>query len=91
MEHVRPGKDVVVYAHRGEEWVQTATGGVSTFATLPRWGRNWWGLPAGTACSELLAVVNDHGDHWLWQPARNMELRRYRDALATLNAEFVRS
>jgi hypothetical protein len=67
-----------------------AFGGISTFASSPPPGRGKiWRLPAGAAYSDELALINDHGNHWSWEPAQDMELTRYRELLAALGRNFV--
>ena len=90
LDHVRPNRDVAVYHQNAVNWVRASSGGVSTFAATKPWGRFWWRLPAGTAHDDLLLVYNDHGDHWVWSPARDMELDRYVALLAALNSQFLR-
>ena len=36
------------------------------------------------------AGVHDHSDHWVWEPAQDMELDRYTAMLAALNPQFTR-
>jgi len=36
-----------------------------------------------------LDVFQDHGNHWVWVPVRDMPLSDYVAALATLNPSFV--
>ena len=67
MWHVRVGKDIGVFQINGIEWVAANSGGVSTFSVQPP-GPNWWLLPAGYVYPDELAVVNDHGDHYNWEP-----------------------
>jgi len=81
---------IKVYRRGGAEWVRAGAGGVSTFANRKSWGGIWWRLPGGTAHTDLLIVYNDHGDDWVWEPARNMEFDRYLALLAMLNHEFRR-
>jgi len=32
---------------------------------------------------------NDHGNHWSWEPAQDMELTRYRALLAAVGRNFA--
>ena len=50
----------------------------------------WFRLPAGMDIGPLLLVRNDHDDHWLWEPAHDMKLTDFVDALARVNANFIR-
>jgi len=70
-------------------WVEARSGGISTFAQ-PRPGKAWWMLPAGTPYPDLLLLNNDHGDHFLWEPAAYMPLEQYLDVLRTLEPLFRR-
>jgi hypothetical protein len=89
MDHVRP-IDVMIFIWNGVAWVAGRSGGISTFgsAMLPGQGKIWR-LPAGTAYSDELILNNDHGSHWSWEPAQDMELSRYRALLAVLGRNFV--
>ena len=46
------------------------------------------GLPAGALYSDELHLENDHGDHWSWEPARDMEMTRYRALLTAVGRNF---
>jgi hypothetical protein len=70
--------------------VRAGAGGVSIFASPKPWGGIWWRLPAGTIYSDRLVVYNDHGDHWVCKPARDMEFDNYVALLTTLSREFRR-
>jgi hypothetical protein len=89
MDHVRP-IDATSFTQNGVEWVTARSGGISTFAasTPPGRGRIWR-LPAGVLYSDELWLDNDHGNHWSWEPARDMELTRYRALLAAVGRNFV--
>ena len=90
MDHVRP-VDVVRFVQNSTEWVRGRSGGISTFASSTPPGRGRiWRLPAGTLYLDELHLENDHGDHWSWEPAQDMQLSAYLDGLRALNAEFIR-
>ena len=89
MDRIRP-TDIQIIQKNAVDWVDPATGGISTFDQQIWAARTWWMIPKGTAFSDLLVVRNDHGSHWLWEPAQAMELAEYRKLLADLNAEFCR-
>ena len=89
MDHVRP-IDIAVVQQHGVDWVNPLSGGASTHEHRFRPARAWWLIPKGTVFSDGLVVRNDHGAHWVWEPARSMELREYLRLLADLNAEFLR-
>jgi hypothetical protein len=92
LDHVRPGRDVHVFERDGAEWVEGRSGGVSTFSRMGVQPAIWWRLPVGSSFDEVRLVLwNDHGQHWSWEPARDMPLSEYREALATANAQFVRA
>lgn len=86
---IRIPKDILCFEREGVSWVMARSGGISTFAR-PRRGRNWWILPAQTQYSDMLSLINDHDDHFLWEPAIDMPLDRFRRLLAELEAAFRR-
>jgi hypothetical protein len=88
MDHVRP-MDVSSFTRNGVEWVVARSGGISTFASLPPGHGRIWRLPAGVLYSAELALNNDHGAHWSWEPAQDMELSRYRALLSAVGRNFV--
>jgi hypothetical protein len=73
MTHVRIGKDIVTYLNGGVQWVGARSGGVSTFSSQGP-GKNWWHLPSGFDYPDELFVVNDHGNHYNWEPNVGMTL-----------------
>ena len=93
LDAVRPGIDVSVKLVKGTNWVEgTPNGGASTRSSiypLRRASSRWWHLPAGSPYSSQLMVRNDHGHHWLVEPATDMPLNAYEDLLRTLNGLFV--
>jgi len=88
MNRVRP-KDVKLYERNGELWVASNSGGISTFSVLGR-GKNWWQLDEGTAISGELRLVNDYGNHWLWEPVYSMPLNDYENALQAIGDRFYK-
>lgn len=89
MGHVRP-VDVVSFIQNGTEWVRGRSGGISTFSSLTPPGRGRiWRLPLGTPYPDELHLENDHDDYWSWEPARDMEVARYRALLAAVGRNFV--
>ena len=91
MERVRPGRDAIIRVRKGAEWVEGRRIGVSTSASITNLqGGTWWCLPAGSEYrDDILFVVNDHHDHYAWQPERDMTLMEFKEALATLNRNFL--
>jgi len=89
MDHVRPNRDIIVAHQNGVDWVRPVTGGVSTRERTFWPHRGWWRLPKATPFSNLLTARNDHDDHWVWEPAQDMEFAEYVRLLAGLNREFV--
>ena len=65
------------------------SGGVSTFAS-PGPGRNWWVLPAGADYPDEISVINDHGDHYNWEPNVDLPLADFVALLATVESAFTR-
>jgi hypothetical protein len=87
MTQVRIGKDIDTYLVNGTEWVEAHSGGISTFS-LQGPGRNWWLLASGIAYSDDLLVVNDHGNHYNWEPNVDMPLSDYIALLAAIEGSF---
>jgi hypothetical protein len=92
MHRVRPDRDAIIKVSSGVEWVKGREIGVSTSARFTNLqGGTWWCLPAGSEYrNDLLFVVNDHDDHYAWQPERDMTLMEFKEALAILNQNFLR-
>jgi hypothetical protein len=91
MHRVRSGRDAIIKVRNGVEWVKGRKIGVSTSARITNLqGGTWWCLPAGSEFrDDILFVVNDHHDHYAWQPERDMTLMEFKEALATLNQNFL--
>jgi hypothetical protein len=70
-------------------WVVARSGGVSTFS-VPGIGNNWWRLPQGYIYPDILYVVNDHGNHYNWEPTIDMPLSEYVVLLAEVNPYFIK-
>ena len=89
MDHVRLGKDISPFEKDGALWVTARSGGVSTFS-MQGFGRNWWRLPQGYAYPDTLYVVNDHGNHYSWEPRVEMPVADYVALLAAVNPHFMK-
>ena len=89
MDHVRVGKDISPFERGGVLWVAARSGGVSTFSSQGV-GTHWWLLPRGYTYSDTLAVVNDHGNHYNWEPRADMLLAEYITLLVEVNAHFIK-
>jgi hypothetical protein len=76
MDRLRP-IDIPVIQQNGVDWVTPLSGGVSTNEQRLAPARAWWLLPSGTIFNALLVVRNDHGSHWVWEPAQGMELAEF--------------
>lgn len=87
MTRVRIGKDIVAFQLNGVDWVVARSGGVSTFSA-PGPGKNWWLLPAGFDYPDELLVVNDHGNHYNWEPNINLTLADFIALLGTTESAF---
>jgi hypothetical protein len=85
LARVRVGKDVITYQHGGVEWVRAHSGGVSTFSVQGP-GMHWWLLSAGADYPTEISVVNDHGDHYNWEP--DMTLADFLALLASVESGF---
>ncbi|MBD2193978.1 MULTISPECIES: hypothetical protein [Calothrix] len=83
MDNVRLNKDIATFEENGTIFVMTtlpdgtSPGGISTFASIGR-GRNWWKLDQDIDIAAELKLVNDRGNHWLWQPQDIMPLETYK-------------
>jgi hypothetical protein len=82
-------QDVVMFDRDGELWVQASSGGISTFAVMGR-GKNWWRLDEGMDIPMGLRVVNDYGNHYLWEPGYTMRLVDYVTALEAIGGLFYK-
>jgi hypothetical protein len=89
MDHVRLGKDIAPFEKDGVLWVAARSGGVSTFS-MQGFRRNWWRLPQGYAYPDALSVVNDHGNHYSWEPRVEMPVADYVALLAAVNPHFMK-
>ena len=87
LAQVRIGKDVVGYQKSGVDWVVAGSGGVSTFSVQGP-GKNWWVLPAGYDYPVEISVVNDHGNHYSWEPNVDLTLADYLAILAAVEPAF---
>lgn len=87
MNHVRIGKDVEAFLRDGVDWAQAGSGGVSTFSS-PGPGSPWWVLPAEFEYPDDLVVVNDHGNHFSWEPRFDMPLADFVAILESLESAF---
>ena len=88
MDSVRP-IDVSIFMQNGVEWVSGRSGGISTFASpTPPGNGKIWRLRVGSSYSDELHLENDFADHWLWEPAHDMEMTRYRALLADVGLKF---
>jgi hypothetical protein len=87
LTHVRIGKDIVAFPSGGTDWVSARSGGVSTFSVQGP-GPNWWLLAAGFDHPDDLLVVNDHGDHYNWEPNVDLPLADYIRLLASVEPAF---
>ena len=87
MAHVRLGKDIVTFQKSGDDWVAARSGGVSTFSAQGP-GTNWWCLPAGFDYPDELCVINDHGNHYNWEPSVDLPLAEFLAWLASVESAF---
>lgn len=90
MDKVRRGKDIEVYDVSGEMWVRAGTGGISTFAVPGQLRGTLWRLDAGYNYGDLLLVWNDSGQHWSWEPNKDMSLIAFEAALRETHTAFTR-
>lgn len=80
--------DIQHYNYNGVIWVQSGTGGVSTFSQPTRTRGRWWKLDAGYDYHNLLLVWNDHANHWSWEPVKDVSLSDYVSFLTLANVGF---
>jgi hypothetical protein len=90
-DHFVPG-EITIEARNGVNWVLgPKQGGASTKETPMGLRGTWYRLPDGTIYNNsVLFLWNDYADHWSWEPAQDMQLDAYLDALRALSAKFVR-
>lgn len=88
MDRVRP-QDVSIYEDNDQRWVMPNSGGISTFSMLGK-GKNWWKLDQGTKIPPDLKLVNDHSNHWAWEPSSMMSLDQYETALRQISEQFYK-
>jgi hypothetical protein len=85
MDNVRVPKDIdvdgngMVYPNMGK--------GLSTFDTF-NGDKNWWKLPANYSIPSTICLKNDHGNHWLWEPAVPMRYTDFVNALGTTSSAW---
>lgn len=89
LTHVRVGNDIVTFFQDGIEMARALSGGISTFSS-PGPGRNWWVLPTGTEYPDEITVINDHGNHYNWEPSVDLPLSDFVASLATIELAFTR-
>ena len=87
MRHLRIGRDIAIYQRNGIDWVAARSGGVSTFSVQGP-GGNWWLLPAGSDYPDELVVVNDHGNHFNWEPNVDLTLTDFIALLGSVEPAF---
>ena len=73
----------------GKMWVAANSGGISTFSIRGS-GKNWWKLDLDAEIPKELRVVNDYGNHWLWEPSYSMPLDEYQLVLASVGNLFYK-
>jgi hypothetical protein len=88
LENIRV-KDIEMYEDSGKTWVGANSGGISTFSVRGS-GKNWWKLDQGSEIPNDLRVVNDYGNHWLWEPIYSMPLNDYQEALRLVAKQFYK-
>jgi hypothetical protein len=88
LDNVRD-QDIEIYEDGNEIWVAANSGGISTFSIRGS-GKNWWKLDQGTEIPNELRVVNDYGQHWLWEPSYSMPLNTYQEALQLVGKQFYK-
>lgn len=84
--------DFVVQSIGGRDWVRgPKQGGASTLEAPLGLRGTWYQLPKGTPYDDgALFLWNDYPGHWSWEPAQDMPLVIFLNALKGLNSSFVR-
>jgi len=88
MENIQ-AKDIDIYEADGKMWVAANSGGISTFSIRGS-GKNWWKLDLDAEIPSELRVVNDYGNHWLWEPSYSMPLDEYQQVLQSVGDRFYK-
>jgi hypothetical protein len=88
LENVR-AKDIDMYEDGDKTWVAANSGGISTFSMRGS-GKNWWKLDRESDIPNQLRIVNDYGNHWLWEPSYSMSLDDYLWALQLVGNLFYK-
>ena len=89
MDHVRVGQDITSFEREGVLWVAARSGGVSTFSSQGI-GTHWWRLPRGYTYPDTPVVVNDHGNHYNWEPSADMPFAQYVTLLAAVHPHCIK-
>ncbi len=80
LNNLRLGQEFYIDSDTGEEVVPPGYG-LSTFTSPTRSG-NWWKLPEGTSLPDGLQLINDHGNHYMITPTRQMTIDEYLDLVS---------
>lgn len=91
--------DVKIYVKNGVVYVDSTSGGISTFnMPNPKFGNRWWKLPRGSRIPSGLKVSRDAGInrvtgqiHYTIRPLQDMPLSRFISLLQQLSAYAVRT
>ena len=84
MDNVRAA-DITQYTGADRTpWVKAGTGGLSTFSA-PSNTKNEWSLPAGSFIPDGIVVTNDHDNHYLFAPTRDMPLSTFVSLLLSIS------
>ncbi len=78
-----------MYEDGDKTWVAANSGGISTFSIRGS-GKNWWKLDRESDIPNQLRIVNDYGNHWLWEPSYSMSLDDYLWALQLVGNLFYK-
>jgi len=83
--------EIATESRNGVDWVLgPRQGGASTLEIPAGLRGTWYRLPLGTQYDDSIFYVwSDYAGHWLWEPAQDMQLTTYLDALTVLNADFI--
>jgi hypothetical protein len=83
---------IVIQPRGGVDWVLgPRQGGASTLDAPIGLRGTWYHLQKGITYDDAVFYLwNDYPGHWSWEPAQDMQLSTYLDALRALNAKFIR-
>ncbi len=92
LDYVRDVVDIDTFTKNSVPMVRANNKGASTFSQkgrLPSSKLRWWTLPKGIDFPPELELFNDHRNHWMFVPVREMPRADFVKALAAVNGKFM--